>query len=208
MPSPVRPETAHEEAEALLPWYATGQLEPADRALVERHLESCAECQRQLQGERMLIDEFQTLTPEIDTSWARLRSRIEPRQHRKPQWRQAVGEFWQLLNRPAVVALAAAQLAFVLAGTLALSLSRPTYYALGGAQEPASANILVIFRPETKEAELRDSLRSSGASLVGGPTAADAYLLHVPAQARPGALAKLRADKDVLIAQPIDGAAQ
>jgi anti-sigma factor RsiW len=203
------PDPAHDEAEALLPWYATGQLEPADRALVERHLGSCAECQQQLHAERVLIDEFQTLTPEIDTSWARLRSRIEPRQRREPQWRQAVGEFRQLLNRPAVAALATAQLAFVvLAATLALSLSRPTYHALGGAQEPASANILVMFRPETKESELRNSLRSSGATLVGGPTAADAYLLHVPAQSRSAALAKLRSNKDVLIAQPIDGAAQ
>jgi len=124
---PGRPESAHDEAEALLPWYATGQLDTADRALVERHLESCAECQRQLHAERVLIDEFQTLSPEIDTSWARLRSRIGSTQRREPQWRQAVGEFWQLLNRPAVAALAAAQLAFVvLAATVALSLSRPS----------------------------------------------------------------------------------
>ena len=46
MPNSLRPEDAHEEAEVLLPWYATGQLEPDERALVENHLKSCAECKR------------------------------------------------------------------------------------------------------------------------------------------------------------------
>ena len=49
---------SHREAEELLPWYATGQLDADDRALVEAHLSSCAHCQRQLQAERRMIDEF------------------------------------------------------------------------------------------------------------------------------------------------------
>ena len=39
---------AHDEAEELLPWYATGQLDPAERVLVEKHLSACADCRDQL----------------------------------------------------------------------------------------------------------------------------------------------------------------
>ena len=66
------PDEPHDQAEELLPWYATGQLDAADRALVEKHLASCARCQRQLAAERALIHEFQSLTPEIETGWAQL----------------------------------------------------------------------------------------------------------------------------------------
>ncbi len=56
----------HDEAEELLPWYATGQLDAADRARVERHLYSCAACRKQVGVERQLIDEFQAMTPEVE----------------------------------------------------------------------------------------------------------------------------------------------
>ena len=65
-----------------------------------------------------------------------------------------------------------------------------------------------MFKPDAREADMRAALAASGASLVGGPTDADAYLLHVPAGARPSALAKLGADRNVTLAQPIDGPAQ
>ena len=40
--------TSHGEAEELLPWYANGQLDEADRAIVDAHLTSCAYCRQQL----------------------------------------------------------------------------------------------------------------------------------------------------------------
>ena len=46
----------------------------------------------------------------------------------------------------------------------------------------------------------------AGASIVDGPTTADAYLLHVAPQQRHRALAKLQSDDNVQMAQPIDGA--
>jgi hypothetical protein len=56
--------------------------------------------------------------------------------------------------------------------------------------------------------DVRSTLRIANASIVDGPTAADAYLLHVPPQQRNEALARLRADDDVQMAEPIDGARQ
>ena len=200
------PDQPHDQAEELLPWYATGQLDAADRALVEKHLASCARCERQLAAERALIHEYQGLTPEIDTAWHKLRGRIVTQPRSRLGIGAAVAEFWELLKRPAVAALATAQMAFVAIGATVLQWSsQPTYVALGSAPVAASANVIVMFRPEVREAELRGMLESSGASLVGGPTEADAYLLHVPAEKRPSALDKLQKNANVTLAQPIDG---
>jgi anti-sigma factor RsiW len=203
------PDELHDSAEALLPWYATGQLDAADRALVDNHLASCARCQRQLAAERAMIQQFQSLTPEIDSGWAQLRGRIVAQPRNRPGISATLTEFWEMLKRPAVAALATAQVAFVAIGAMILQWSsQPAYVALGSTPIAGSANVIVMFRPEAREAGLRGALQSSGASLVGGPTEADAYLLHVPANARPAALAKLQKDSNVTLAQPIDGPAE
>jgi predicted anti-sigma-YlaC factor YlaD len=209
MPNPVRPDDAHDQAEELLPWYATGQLDEADRALVERHLSSCEACQKQLSGEHVLIDQFRSLDLKVASGWAKLRAQIAPQPRRQSRFADGIRESWDFLSRPAVAAFATAQLAFVvLAGGALLSLSRPSYHALGGTSVGPTANVIVIFRADATEQDVREALRSSGASLVGGPTPADAYLLHVPANRRASALAKLQSDDDVQMAEPIDGPGQ
>jgi anti-sigma factor RsiW len=212
MPNPI-PSGAepHDQAEELLPWYVTGQLDADDRLLVEQHLSSCAHCRRQLAFERRMVDEFVTMTPQVDTGWARLRQRIEPPRHAPPRaslWDKVARDahaLWETLSRPAVAALATAQLAIIgVAGTL-VSLSQPAYQTLGSAPPPQSANVIAMFRGDTSESELRALLQTNGASLVGGPTSTDAYLLQVPATSRPAVLGKLQSDRHVLMAQAIDG---
>jgi hypothetical protein len=206
----------HDEAEELLPWYATGQLDAADRARVDAHLSSCAYCRQQLALERQLIDEFQAMTPEVESGWSRLKARIDAAatapvpvaRPQKPARPNVLSEFWALLSRPAVATLAVAQLAFVIvAGSVLLSLSRPSYRALGSAPAPASANLLVMFRPDATVGQVRNSLTSAGASVVDGPTSTGAYLLHVAPQQRQTALTRLQSDNRVQVAQPIDGGA-
>ena len=60
-------------------------------------------------------------------------------------------------------------------------------------------------RAALAEAMVRDVLRAAGASIVGGPTSANAYLLHVAPGQRRIALAKLQSDDNVQMAEPIDG---
>ena len=139
----------HEQAEELLPWYATGQLDAVDRSMVEAHLSTCARCQRQLTVERKLIDGFQTVSPEVDSGWARLRGRIEAPVSRP---RTSVGDFatdlWRLLTRPAVAALATAQLALLaVAAAIVPYFTTPAYDALGSSHAPPSANVIILFRP-------------------------------------------------------------
>lgn len=206
MADPIRTDSPHDEAEELLPWYATGQLDAVDVATVERHLSSCASCRRQLAIERRLADEFQGLDPQIDSGWALLRARIDAQPQRRFDPARSLRDLWAILTRPAVATLVTAQLAFVvLAGATLLSLSRPDYRALGSGQAPVAANILVMFRADATEADIRQALRQSGASLVGGPTSANAYLLHVAPDRRGAALTTLQSDDDVQLAQPIDG---
>ena len=214
MPDLMRPDdNAHDEADALLPWFATGQLDARDRALVDAHLSSCARCQRQLVVERRLIDEFRASTPEVDSGWSRLRTRIEVPAEApaivRPRFARTATELWRLVSRPPVAAFAAAQFAFlILAGGILLSLSRPDYRALGSTSVAPVANLIVIFRPDATEQDMRGVLRASGASLVGGPTSADAYLLHVDAANRLTAIARLQSDRHVQMAQPIDEGAR
>jgi hypothetical protein len=106
-----------------------------------------------------------------------------------------------------VAGLAAAQLGvLVIGGTLLFSMSRPNYQALGSSPAPANADLIIIFRPQATEEKLRSTLRSANASIVEGPTDANAYLLHVPSEQRLQSLERLQKDRDVQMAQPIDGA--
>lgn len=196
----------HDEAEELLPWYATGQLAESERIRVEEHLSSCSGCREQLAFERRMVQEFRSHAPEVDAGWARLRHRIEV-QPRAPRHRpRSANRLRDLVRRPAVATLAAAQLAFVvIAGGLLLSLSRPTYHALGSTPLPQSGNVLVMFRPDATVEDIGEALRSNRASIVGGPTSAGAYLIQVPPKERQVAIARLRSDQEVQLAEPVDG---
>jgi hypothetical protein len=78
------------------------------------------------------------------------------------------------------------------------------YHALGSAPSAPTGDVIVIFRPDATAGELSKALRESGARLVDGPTAADAYVLDVPQARRNATLAQLRANGAVTLAEAID----
>ena len=53
-----------------------------------------------------------------------------------------------------------------------------------------------------------DAIGITGARLVDGPTATDAYLLNVPAERQAAALAGLRASPTVVLAESLDAGAR
>ena len=114
-----------------------------------------------------------------------------------------------MVRHPAVATLAAAQLGFLVFGAgLLLWMSRPNYHALGSPSPSPSADVIVMFRADATIEDVKATLKSANASIVDGPTAADAYLLHVPERQRNQALVRLRADDDVQMAEAIDGVQQ
>lgn len=198
----------HDEAEELLPWYVTGRLDAADRERVEKHLTNCASCQAQLRLERRLADEYRAYSPHVEASWTSLRKRIEPTLPKPAPAVPAAAFGWRSWSRPVVAMAMAAQLAIVVltAGTVRHFVQPdPAYRALGSAPVSASANAVVVFQPQTREEQLRQLLNASGAELVGGPTDADAYVLHIAPSGRTAALADLRSRPEVVMAEPIDG---
>jgi hypothetical protein len=70
-----------------------------------------------------------------------------------------------------------------------------------GARAPAAAAIVVTFRPETPERELRRIVRDSGGRVAGGPTASDAWLID--GADTEAVLARLRAEPAVVLAEPL-----
>lgn len=220
----------HNQVQALLPWYVSGGLDAAERAQVEAHLAECTECQAELKLERRLAAEV-AATPiagataagapgDVEHGWALMRRRIEtgPRQRASavswPNWLGAAGRSiappwtagpawmrWALAGQFALLLLLAVY------ATPILRHDQARYRALGAAPPVASANLVVIFRPDLTERELRRILSESHARLVDGPTATDAYLLHVPAAERGAALARLRRQPRIELAEPVDSGA-
>ncbi len=208
----IRLHDRHEETERLLPWYITGQLDPVDRAQVEAHLADCVDCQAELVAERELRAQVAALPLDSSPAWTEMRRRLDVAPPGSPAALRPRTAIWRALSRPGGMGwIAAAQAAaLVLIATTALPpLGRPApYHTLGSVPTAATGNVIVIFRPDASERSLRRTLNASGARLVDGPTAAGAYVLHVPAAARALALNRLRGQRDVVLAQPIDTSPQ
>ena len=86
--------------------------------------------------------------------------------------------------------------------------SESSYRALGVPAQSTPGNLVVRFRPDATERDIRSALQDAGARLVDGPTASDAYLLNVPAERQAAALAGLRAAPPVLLAESLDAGAR
>jgi len=201
----------HDGIGMLLPWYVTGRLDANERGRVEAHLRGCVACQTDLEAERRLhavvADRIDT-DGDADAGWTRIRRQVTaeplpPRAAVVPRW-------WA--NPVWLRGLIAAQFVLLVigAGWFVQSMGRPQpappqYHALSSAPVMPHGNIIVVFSPDASERRLRDILRASHARLVDGPTAADAYILSVPQAQRTEALARLRDDTAVMVAEPIDG---
>lgn len=206
---------SHRQVQNLLPWFVNGSLDEDEAAAVEAHLAECDECRADLESEFALGREVSVASLDVDQGWAAMRARIEGGDgvlaapplpdnvvsiRRKPFLRSPIAIGWAIAAQAAVLAL--------VVGGIELTRSEPThvYHALGSAPVPATGNVIVIFRPDATEQAMRAAFTRTGASLVGGPTPSDAYVLHIDIARRDNALAVLRGDRNVVLAEPIDSA--
>ena len=213
----------HVALQALLPWYANGTLARAEAARVDAHLAQCARCRADLEWQMKLRTQPEALADvgdagDVERRWSALRERLDadaaasipqasqapagrtprPASRRPIRWMP-----WAFgLQTALVLALA------VFAGWSALMPSEP-YRALGAApaSATATANALVVFRPDATEQQMRRALRAGDARLVGGPTVTDAYLLQIgSATTTAEAIARLRAQPGVLRVESLEAA--
>jgi anti-sigma factor RsiW len=195
----------HREAQELLPWYVTGKLDADEHARVDAHLAGCAECQADVKFQQRLEAEVARLPVDVEAGWARMRLQVEA-ERMSPVRRiarlaegRAAWAGWGI----------AASLALVVGATVAppMVLSQADqagYHALGARAAAPAGNVVVIFRPDVSEAAMRATLRAAHARLVDGPTAADAWVLSVPAAERNAALTTLKGRREVVLAEPVD----
>ncbi|WP_051780612.1 zf-HC2 domain-containing protein [Janthinobacterium agaricidamnosum] len=220
--------STHQKVQKLLPWMLEESLTGAELSMVRKHLLHCEECradlawQRQIQAARPPMQS----APDVDRAFAALSGRLEPvararrPRHAVSEWLRNAGQnLWQGGNGGAQwQRWAMATQCAVIAG-LALALLKPAsdvpqqYHALSAAGSPATAaaaasgNVMVLFKPDTTERELRRILQASGAHIVNGPTVTDAYLLYLPPAGLHAALLALRREPAVTLVAPLDSGA-
>ena len=194
----------HEATQQLLPWYVTGAIEPGDRLLVEAHLPQCEECRAELAAERRLRSAVADLPATAPGGWERLAADLaKPEAPQRLPRRFATRAGWMLGAQAALLLLG---IGVVLQYRQPAAPATETYHALGSREARPTGNILVMFAPDTREDALRQAIAASKARLVDGPTSAGAYLLAIAPDQRDAALARLRAEPGVVMAQAIDSA--
>ncbi len=198
----------HREFQLLLPWFMNGTLESAEHARIEAQLTGCQECQSELEFERHLAVELSGLSDGAERGWSRVRRRLrlEGRRSDTSTPHDVMNPAPRTGGRWMGWAIAAQFILLLLASAaLILPLEQPArYQTLESAPPVETGNMVVIFRPDTTEAELRQMLNTSNARLVGGPTVAGAYMLQVPKANRQAALSVLRESPTIVLAEPID----
>lgn len=186
----------HVAVQALLPWYARGNLPEPDQHRVAQHLLGCATCRSELAAERpmqSLMDVAGTAPDlgDVEAGLARLHARMKP----APQPSTAAPR-WM----PWALGMQGVALAALLGLWLQARQPEPAYEALAApGQAAVVADALVMFKPGTSEQQLRELLRTQGAGVVAGPTDTGAWLLRVDARG----LAALRAAPIVALAEPL-----
>lgn len=190
----------HAAMQALLPWYARGQLGEDETGQVQRHLLHCQGCRNELAAEQPM----QTLLSvagapaqggDVDAGLAKMHALMQAAQPKPAKPARAVR--WM----PWVLGLQGAAVALLLVLVLTPRQDDPAAYqglsAAGTA--PVVADALVMFKPGTTEKAVRQLLQAQGAGVVAGPTETGAWLLRVDARG----LAALRTAPIVQLAEPL-----
>jgi hypothetical protein len=194
-------EDTHDRLSELLPWYVTGRLDADEHAQVAAHVAGCAECQAEVAFQQQLEAEVARLPLDVERGWAQMRSQIEANDNADAGPARTARGAWVGWGVAAAFAVVAG------ASWLPQALPRapePQYKALGEPASGAKGNVVVVFHPDTTERQMRATLKAGDARLVDGPTSAGGYVVRVPAAQRDAALAAIRAQDNVVLAEPIE----
>lgn len=211
---------AHREAQELLPWFANGSLAGTELERVQAHLRSCAACRADLatlhtlraagevhgpapglQSGAHAEAALARLLPELDAAVALPRA---PTLQTMPGWRArlAANDARWLRVALALQCCVIAVLAGVLLRPAASGETQSGPYRALGTVPGAQGTLVVRFKPEAPERELRRIVLESGARVVGGPTVTGAWMLGTT-EAPATVAARLRAQPAVTLAEAL-----
>lgn len=203
--------TAHMEAQQLLPWLANGTLANAELTRVQAHLEACAECRAELSMLHTLRGAGPATAPDfdVDSALARLMPQLDqpapadtttvPRSWRD---RLAANDHLWLRTGVALQFCVIVALGILLAKSPAAPGSQSADYRALAATPAVRSSMVVSFKPDTSEGEVRRILQAGGAHVVGGPTATGAWLLETDGAPAKAAMI-LRAEPAVTFAESL-----
>ena len=202
----------HQKVQELLPWFLNGTLESEDVAQVEEHLQSCPACRTELGCLQVLRSTYidTELAPDAEAALARLRPRLEERAPASRPRRTDERTRARPAAIPSWLGLAlAAQFALILGlGWKVLQPDRAAleFHTLSSAAtaEHAAGSLVVVFDPAASQREVARILHRSGGRVVDGPTESNGFVLAVASGSLKGALACLRAEPAVVLAEPLE----
>jgi anti-sigma factor RsiW len=211
----------HREAQEALPWLANGSLTGSELERVQAHLKGCAACRADLAALHTLRAAGTGAGPDCDpdAALARLLPQLDalppaqlapvpaPLPARPlilPGWRTRLAANDGRWLRVAV----GAQCCVI--AVLAALLVRPSGgaeaqagdYRVLGAAAGTQSRLIVMFKPDTPERELRRLVLENGARIAGGPTATGAWVLATD-QAADAVAGRLRGQAAVTLAEPL-----
>jgi anti-sigma factor RsiW len=210
----------HQALAELLPWYVNGTLAADERQQVERHLRTCLVCKQELQFLHKLADTVQqtkVLDIAAEGSFASLRTKLQtgpvaaqacPQQPGLVALSANRGRRWRWVSVPLSAALLLL-LVLIPQGTQTWRLAPADYYTLSAAP-PVSiggTKLHVVFADKQADLRINALLAQIHGQRIGEPNSVGAYtvLLEVVPDSpdMAAALAMLRAQPDVLFAEPI-----
>jgi anti-sigma factor RsiW len=191
----------HMEAQQLLPWLANGTLADPELTRVQAHLEACAACRAELALLHTLRATGPAAAPgyDMEGALARLMPQLDAPAPLRWRDRLAANDRYWLRAGMALQCCVIVALGVLLARSPA---APDSHYRALAATPGARSSMVVAFKPDTPERELRRILHARGARVVGGPTATGAWLIET--EGEPAAVARsLHAEPAVTLAESL-----
>ena len=209
----------HDSATMLLPWYINGSLDKEQRKIVESHIAVCLTCRAEFNAQRriaQLVQSRDTASVGADTGFAQLRRRIRPERRtlfsRARDWScsKLRAPAWAWASGIAVAAsvFMALPLLHGLNGPVNMSGSFRTLSADNGHLGFHANNLRLVFSEGLEDETRQAILRKVNPVAVTTPSPRGVLTVQVADGELASALALLRDQKEVLLAEPVFSAAE
>ncbi|MEE8482345.1 MAG: zf-HC2 domain-containing protein [Acidiferrobacterales bacterium] len=154
-----------------LPWYVNGTLTGPERNEVERHLQDCDHCQKEVEFLAKLRTEIKTVERfDVPGEFGLKRLLRDVKKTAASEVR--TWAWWQ-------PTLAAAAMVIVIQGILVVNMwPHPEPFTPAGVQYDGVI-LQLTFAPETTEMEIRKALIEANGALVGGPSPMGVYRMRL-----------------------------